>query len=138
VLPPNAYPKILARISALNLVSSGELTLLRADLLPGQRYCIVDSQNTNTYIALLAFEALLRLSNLDGLNDGSLISSAIFVVGYATMFKGVSKVGRVGGTSVVCIPTTCFRRAAAAAYSLSQTLHFVVAMFSGETGCAKK
>jgi hypothetical protein len=74
----------------------------------------------------------LRLSSLDGLNGGSGIRSTIFVVGFATMFKGVSQVRRVGRTSVVCIPTRCFRRAAAAAYSLSQTLHFIMVMFIGK------
>jgi hypothetical protein len=115
VLPPSAYPKILARISGLNLLSRGDVTLLRAELLPGQQSCDFDIGVSNTYIALLALEALLRLRSLDDLNGGSGIRSTIFVFGIATKAKGMSQVRRVGKTSVVCIPTKCFRRAAAAA-----------------------
>jgi hypothetical protein len=138
VLPPSAYPEILARTSGDSFLSRGDVLLLRAELLPRQRSCVIDGESSNTYISLLALEALLRLSSLDGLNGGSGIRPTIFVVGSATMFKEVSQVGRVGRTSVVCIPTKCFRRAAAAAYSLSQTLHFIMVMFIGKTCCAKK
>ena len=138
VLPPSAYAQILERTSGDNLLSRGDVTLLRTKLLPSQWSSIIDSESSNTYIALLALEALLRFSSLDGLNERSRICSAILVVGIATRAKEVSQVGRIGRTLVVWILTKCFRRAAAAAYSLSQTLHFVVVMFIGETCCAKK